>query len=203
MNEGPTPLNKDPTPRLGIEKRYEAICASIRATDEISFKLLGLIPLLTGAVIVAILKGEVSQQGLVWVISAFGAIVTFGIFRWELRNIQTCKWLMKEGGRIETEELGLTVGQFTGRDAAPTLLGFRMGKTEAEKIIYIASVIAWLTLPWVKVVENAIRKPENTKRTVAFSAERFLCLSSPTITFASPQKSKQGQTLVQTPAEFI
>jgi hypothetical protein len=37
------------------EKRYAEICSNIRATDEISFKLLGLVPLVSGTGIVVLL----------------------------------------------------------------------------------------------------------------------------------------------------
>ena len=143
--------------RASAEKRYEEICTSIRTTDEISFKLLGLVPLLSGAAIVTVSKGDLDQAPLLWLVSIFGAVVTFGLFRWELRNIQNCKWLACRAAEMERNEFGVTSGQFSGRDEAPRLFGFRVGKTEAEKIIYIATILAWLALPCVKLIEKPSR----------------------------------------------
>ena len=145
-----TAEEKNSPSRASTEKRYEEICASIRTTDEISFRLLGLVPLLSGAAIVTVSKNNVSQ-GLLWLISLFGTMVTLGLFRWELRNIQNCKWLASRAAEMEKDEFGVTSGQFSGRDEAPRLFGVRVGKTEAEKIIYIATIFSWLALPWVKL----------------------------------------------------
>jgi len=141
---------KNSPSRASAEKRYEEICTSIRTTDEISFKLLGLVPLLSGAAIMTVSKNDVNQ-GLLWLVSLFGTVVTLGLFRWELRNIQNCKWLASRAAEMEKDEFGVTSGQFSGRDEAPRLFGFRLGKTEAEKIIYIATILSWLALPWVKL----------------------------------------------------
>ncbi|MBC8003204.1 MAG: hypothetical protein H7X97_11520 [Opitutaceae bacterium] len=149
--EAPTEENNSP-PRTSAEKRYEEICTNIRATDEISFKLLGLVPLLSGAAIVTVSKNDVSQ-GLLWLVSIFGALITFGIFRWELRNIQTCKWLFSCAAEMERNEFGVTSGQFSGAkegNKAPRLFGWRAGKTEAEWFIYVMTMLSWLALLCVK-----------------------------------------------------
>jgi hypothetical protein len=138
------------------EKRYAEICATIRTTDEVSFKLLGLVPLLSGAAIVSLSKGGPPGSPLLVFVSLFGAVVSFGLYRWELRNIQTCGWLRDQGAAIEAEEFGLGKGQFAGRTRnefpPPRFLGFPIGKTEAERIIYTATIIAWLILPWVNAL---------------------------------------------------
>jgi hypothetical protein len=116
------------------EKRYEQICASIRATDEISSSSSVLVPLLSGAVIVVVLKGEVYQSPLLWFISTFGVVVTFGFFRWELRNIQICLWLWERAKAIEPG---------SGQPEAPQ----RIGKAAAEKCIYSVTIAVWLAMP--------------------------------------------------------
>lgn len=135
------------------EKRYAEICTSIRTTDEISFKLLGLVPLLSGTAIVVLLKAEAKLSPLLLLLCLFGAVISFGLYRWELRNIQTCEWLRDRGAEIESAEFGLEKGLFVGRSReqfpAPKFLGFQIGKTRAEGIIYVATIIAWLVLPWV------------------------------------------------------
>lgn len=138
------------------QQRYEEICTAIRTTDDISFKLLGFVPLVSGAGIFAVLdllgSGGVASWPTTVFVALFGATVTFALFRWELRNIETCKWLRAQAERLEQTEFRLTSGPFLGRGDAPTVLGRRMGKTEAEKILYTATILAWLSLPAVSAL---------------------------------------------------
>jgi hypothetical protein len=131
------------------ETRYAEICSNVRATDEISFKLLGLVPLVSGTGIFVLL--DRSQQPtwspMVVFAAVFGAAITFAIYRWEVRNIQTCRWLINRAADLERDELGLGSGQFYARDPAPTLFGRRIGKTEAERLLYWTTIAAWLLLP--------------------------------------------------------
>ena len=79
---------------INRENEYTQICADIKATDEISFKLLGFVPLVSGAGILTLfLKNQVVSSPELFLISIFSALITLGIFRWELRNIQICNWL--------------------------------------------------------------------------------------------------------------
>ena len=131
---------------------YSEICTDIRTTDDISFKLLGFVPLVSGIGIFAVLDllgGRVASWPTTVFVSLFGATITFALFRWELRNIQICRWLRSRAEDLERDELGLTAGPFVGRDAAPMLLGHRMGKTEAEKLLYTTTIGAWLSLPGI------------------------------------------------------
>jgi len=153
---------KDKSSKLSAaaEKRYSEICTSIRTTDDISFKLLGLVPLLSGAAIVALLKGDIAPTPLLGFVSLFGAVVTFGFYRWELRNIQTCEWLRDRGADIEINDFRLEKGLFAGRSQkefpAPRLFGVSIGKTNAERIIYTTTIIAWLTLPWLNPLSKLV-----------------------------------------------
>ena len=134
------------------QERYSEICTAIRTTDDISFKLLGLVPLVSGAGIFAVLDllgGTVASWPTTVFASLFGATVTFALFRWELRNIQTCQWLRDRAKEIEQDELKLTVGPFLGRERAPRVLGIEWGKTQAEKLLYTTTIAAWLSLPAV------------------------------------------------------
>src|SRR5262249_36390878 len=58
---------------------YAEICANIRATDDISFKLLGLVPLVSGAAIVTYLSADraLAWSPMTFFLAVFGAIVTF------------------------------------------------------------------------------------------------------------------------------
>ena len=131
---------------LTPEHVYAETCANIRATDEISFKLLGIVPLLSGATLVTFfLKGPVAVEKapLIITLSLFAALITLGLFRWELRNIQTCSWLRR---RAEALERSIVASAKTPQQPKPPL---RIGKSEAEKWIYSITIVAWLLLPTV------------------------------------------------------
>jgi hypothetical protein len=131
---------------LAIDKIYGELCASIRDTDSISFRLLGLVPLVSGtALLTLVLQKERLPPAFVMLLALFAAFVTLGLFRWELRNIQTCSRLIKYTHALEE-------GHFA-TDAVPRRLFPRprapqgVGKAEAEKLIYGVTIVTWLGLP--------------------------------------------------------
>jgi len=129
---------------LSVERLYAETCSSIRATDEISFKLMGFVPLVSGAALLTLfLKETISSDkaSLVVALALFAAMVTLGLFRWELRNIQTCSWLRRRAEALE-ETLVKTSG--APRQPKPPL---GIGKTEAEKAIYSITILVWLIMP--------------------------------------------------------
>lgn len=75
----------------------------------------------------------------------FAAAVTLGLFRWEMRNVQSCNWLIARSAALEVHGLaGLALDpRLLERPAAPQ----RIGKEIAEKCIYGSTAIAWLALP--------------------------------------------------------
>lgn len=110
--------------------------------------------------------------------------VTFGLFKWEIRNVQKCDWLIERAAELERsyfhfqdpETKKRILPQFHGwsLQKSPPLFGsipkFRtiedsendreqdpwhkkIGKTQAERIIYWSSITAWL----VPVVTALIR----------------------------------------------
>jgi hypothetical protein len=128
---------------LTHDRVYAEICSDIRATDDISFKLMGIVPLVSGAsVLTFFLKESLSNNHkLVAGFALFAALITLGLFRWELRNIQKCSWLRK---RAEELESGALPGMKVLEGPKPPL---RIGKTEAEKWIYSVTIVAWLFVP--------------------------------------------------------
>ena len=86
---------------------YKDITTNIRTTDETSFKLLGLVPLGSGIGAGALtLMKELDALGrypdaAMAGFSLVGALITFGLFRWELRNIQKCNWFISRAARLE------------------------------------------------------------------------------------------------------
>jgi hypothetical protein len=144
------------------EERYKQLLADIRITDDISFKLLGFVPLVSGGGVIASSVGALFVQTNAWspalvFISVFASIVTFGFYRWEQRNIQRCNWLIERAATVEREEFGLAVGEYAGRPSAPTVLGVPMGKTESETLIYWATIVAWLLVPVVVAIAHPLK----------------------------------------------
>lgn len=146
-----------------LEKTYTEICENIRSLDANSFKLLSFVPLVSGSAIMAVfLKGEAGMSWVTILLSLAGAFVTFGLYRWEFRNIQICKWLQECADGIEREAFGVEQGkeQFAIRAQEPPprfknpyyddlhrFLGFPIFQRTAEHIIYWTTIIAWLVLP--------------------------------------------------------
>lgn len=127
-------------------KMYEVLQAGIKETDQTSFKLLGLVPLVNGAALLTAVLGLGSSRApAVFVLSLFGAVVTLGLFWWELRNIRYCLWYIELTESFEVPLLG-EIGvpeQLRRRPAAPG----GVGKRKAEKLIYSTVIFSWLTLP--------------------------------------------------------
>jgi hypothetical protein len=127
-------------------KMYEVLQAGIKETDQISFKLLGLVPLVNGAALLTAVLGIGSSRApAILVLSLFGAIVTLGLFWWELRNIRYCLWYIKLTESFETAVLaqGGVPEELRKRPTAPG----GVGKRKAEKLIYSTVIFSWLTLP--------------------------------------------------------
>ena len=167
LSEDPKTTPLSPDKLLDI---YKEICTNIRVTDEISFKLLGMVPLASGigSGALTILRPSeplgVYAAGLaVAGLSALGALITLGLLRWELRNIQKCNWLIARAAHLETEILGKGNLQFGGIAKPEDLAAKEMsevcvssffkipwGKTQAEKLVYFAAIGFWLLpLLWI------------------------------------------------------
>jgi hypothetical protein len=135
-----------------VTKLYAEILTAIRTTDDTSFKLLGLVPLVSG-----IANAGLAFLGKSWfnpytivLLSILGASVTYCLFRWEQRNIQSCAHWWK---KLELVERRLGFKELAGRPDAPIVNGRRWGKTEAETWIYSVAGVAWL-VPIVTVVSQ-------------------------------------------------
>jgi len=139
---------------------YKEICANIRTTDDISFKLLGIVPFGSGlsAGVLALFEKESLTMffwpPIVLALSLLGAVVVFALLRWELRNSQKCNWLIDRAGQFERgvlskgEHPGAEI-QFDEWSVQPkprfkSLRNWPWGKTEAEEAIYCAAMAMWL-----------------------------------------------------------
>jgi hypothetical protein len=129
--------------KLNEVKIYEALQKDIADTDDISFKLISFVPLVSGAgLLTANFAKEAVPLPVISIVSLFAAAVTLGLFRWELRNIQTCLWFICLARALEQQTLPSL--NFT----RPTAPG-KIGKREAANIIYTTTIGSWLILPMV------------------------------------------------------
>ena len=132
--------------KISPDTLYAQLTENLRASDDFSFKLLGLVPLSTLLAFVGVfLKEEVSWSPAYYGFGLLGAVLVWGIFRWELRNIQRCLWYCKVLDKME-QEADNAISAFKIYKK-PRFLGIPMGKTESEKLIYSVLIIAWLTFP--------------------------------------------------------
>jgi hypothetical protein len=126
---------------------YERVCESYHAIDDFRMKLLGLLPLATGAGVLILVNGEIklgsgtpgAAKVFLGAIGVFGFVITLGLFAYELHGIKKCHYLIVAGRYLEHD---LDVhGQFSSR---PPDVG-RLGLNEpfASSIIYPASMAAW------------------------------------------------------------
>jgi|SRR5215213_2183891 len=129
---------------------YTEICNSWRKLTDVRFKLLGLVPVVSGFFLVrALSEGDLSPDIRVG-IAVFGFIVTLALWAYEVRNSQLYDDLISRGRRIEAE-LGVNTGHFRGRlkPSSRYLLGplkvkLRIQHDTAINLIYGTSVGGWL-----------------------------------------------------------
>ncbi len=157
---------------------YKEICASIRFTDDISFKLLNIVPVLAGVGSTAMVFLEKSQllanysSYAVVLLSCGGALLTAGLFMWELRNIEKCNWYIERAGDFERRLLKIEplkndkTLQFAELDPSKVekIPKQSLGKTEAEKFIYLVAIAVWaipvfiVLLRDLETIGNLVRK---------------------------------------------
>jgi hypothetical protein len=115
-------LTDEPTPeerRNILLTEYQEVCRSHAGITDFRAKLLALLPLASGAGLGLLLaqgNGGLSrtEAGLLVALGAFGAVVTAGLFLYELRQIDVCKQLRNHAEWIE-RQLAIEAGQFGGR----------------------------------------------------------------------------------------
>lgn len=132
---------------------YQHVCESYHAVDDFRMKLLGLLPVGTGAGVFLLLSGkaellegpanvrESPVPEALGAIGAFGFLFTLGLFAYELFGIKKCHYLIKAGTKLEND-LHIP-GQFRSRPAE--VAGF-VAEPFASSVIYPASMAAWLFL---------------------------------------------------------
>jgi hypothetical protein len=147
MSEEKQPSSRDADEELKVV--YQEVCSSFHAIADFRAKLLGFLPLASGAGIFLLLNRSLTDgtEQYLLPIGVFGFAVTLGLFFYELRGIQKCNSLVTGGKNIE-ELLGIH-GQF--RLIPPPINGF-IRNTLASYVIYPAVLAAWTFVALVNIV---------------------------------------------------
>ncbi|MEU5950378.1 hypothetical protein ABZ793_33210 [Micromonospora sp. NPDC047465] len=134
---------------------YQEICANIRATDDVSLKLLAAVPLVTGVGIVLLMRapGAKIPDTAIVLLSIFAALVTFAVYRWERKNIANCRHFRQWAATLERDFYGLRQEDLESapnvlphaRIQTPRSLGLAWTKTEALQLLYGAAILGWLS----------------------------------------------------------
>ena len=119
---------------------YEEICRHYHGIDDFRARLLALLPVASGAGGVLILAEKETVRDHLGPIGLFGAVVTLGLFVYELRGMQKCTALIKVGAAIETK-MRVEEGPFRTKPK-----GYLRGLIDARTagcIVYLAVLAAW------------------------------------------------------------
>jgi hypothetical protein len=134
----------DQAPVENVRLAYQELCKSYQAIVDFRAKLLGFLPLASGASVFALLgNGKDPVPYYAWVVGLFGFAITLGLFLYELRGLQRSSVLERTGRDLEVE-LGLLNGQFSVQPSAQ-LHGF-VDARGAAWVIYPATLAAWAYL---------------------------------------------------------
>lgn len=140
--------NSDTQKLENLRTVYRELCSSYRAIDDFRTKLLGFLPLATGAGIFFLITDKdkiTSVQQYFRPVGAFGFVVTLGLFSFELYGIKKCTHLIRAGKDLE-KELNISDGQFTKR---PHGVAGLINEPLASGVIYPAVLAAWTFLALV------------------------------------------------------
>src|SRR5215211_3978406 len=99
-----------------LKTTYDQLCNSYRAIDDFRAKLLGFLPIASGAGIFLLLSRDIRDQNEYYLtpIGVFGILVTLGLFAYEVYGIKRCGALIEAGARLE-RLLRVVDGQFVTR----------------------------------------------------------------------------------------
>lgn len=132
---------------------YDTTVRRFEKLTDIRFKLLGFLPTVTGAGIVAVMPMEASgRSGLV--VGLLGLMATLGLLIYEMRNTQLydALWyraiclearMRFEAADGESEYGGSFLGQPSDRRALGGRLSIKIGHTLALALVYGAALGAW------------------------------------------------------------
>jgi hypothetical protein len=125
---------------------YQALCTSYNAINDWRAKLLGFLPLASGAGIFFLLNNSFTTGGRSTALASYllpiglvGAVVTFGLFVYDIRAIQVRRSLIEAGKEIE-KTLGIQ-GQFSVR---PHSFGRLTNDLQGSTLIYFTIIAGWI-----------------------------------------------------------
>ena len=123
-------------------KLYDQVCSAWKELVGVRFKLLGLVPTVSLALLATILSARGPADGLArpskLLISLLGLLATFGLFVYDRRNSALHDDLISRGRKIE-DELGIDTGIFRGRLNATGIFKHDI----ATNVIYVSAMLAW------------------------------------------------------------
>lgn len=128
------------------DKIYDQLCESYRGIDDFRTKLLGFLPLATGAgILITAKEGPTLLQNYSLPIAVFGFLITFGLFCYEIYGITKCAELIRTGKKIElAQEIQ---GQFCSR---PQAVRGWINEPFAAGIIYPAVLASWTIVGFIR-----------------------------------------------------
>jgi hypothetical protein len=140
-----------------INTAYERICASHDQIADFRAKLLALLPVASGAGIFFLFSDKKPADELLihlFPVGIFGALITIGLFFYELRGIQQCRGLIACAKRLEKELVPdlWQYGTFNFRQKAA--LGDFIGATGAALVIYPTVISGWIYVSAVGLVNS-------------------------------------------------
>jgi hypothetical protein len=120
---------------------YREVCNGWRLLTDVRFKLLGLIPVVSGVVLFSLLSNKPDGPSPLtrMAIAVFGLLITIALFVYDKRNSELYDDMISRGRKIE-EELGVNTGLFLGRPD-PTKKFIKHGV--ATNLIYGTAMVAW------------------------------------------------------------
>src|SRR5947209_8230881 len=129
-------------PPENVRLAYTELCKSYQAIVDFRAKLLGFLPLASGAGVFALLgNGKDPVPYYAWVAGLFGCAITIGLFLYELRGLQRAAALERTGRQLELQ-LGISAGaQFSDQPSA-RLHGL-VDPRGAAWLIYPTVLAAW------------------------------------------------------------
>jgi hypothetical protein len=106
-----------------------------------------LVPLVSGTGLLALVLGlPVPRSSLLIILSVFAAAITWALWRWELRNIQRCRWLLFNQAALAEKvftEGGMADAIISRQPPSPQGIGKRNG----EDVVYGLTILVWLAVP--------------------------------------------------------
>jgi hypothetical protein len=123
---------------------YEQVCLAHNAIADFRAKLLAILPIASGTGILLLLSDKITPEAKPHFVAVgtFGALITIGLFLYELRGIHRCNALIHCGKALENELLkDKSTGTFFSQQK-PVLKGF-VSLTWASLMIYPAVIGAW------------------------------------------------------------